>query len=362
MASKKWSLVFAVIAIVLVLSGIAFLIIRDYPRIEGFAAAILDTPKCPDRYTFFNDKRGDSFCCAGQVDPYTHTCKGNRSNDLCSMKPNMKDMRTNVSSVCWEDAPAGFGFSGSEGTIPIEGGGQASDGFYYSHNTDLETAKKLCESNSECRAVDSISDRGVKLIILLKEEPKSIGLASSTRTFIKKKCPRTTGTKILPMCADMISRTHNQNQGACPGSLPNYASIGKCCAARPDLDGYDCRRQDNADKKRYCKISPPLLPGEQLCSNLQMASTASCPSGFAKMTYQLGDREVEKYGLAAKDVEMPICFGMDKTCIPNTIVKDLQSKGIYKDKDIDTWAYSCKGWETVNMKRDLTKKMDNSYI
>lgn len=267
MASKKWSLVFAVIAILLVLGGIAFLIIRDYPRIEGFAAAILDTPKCPDRYTFFNDKRGDSFCCAGQVDPYSHTCKGNGRNDLCAMKPNMKDTRRNAKH----------------------------------HDT-------------------------------------------------------------LPMCSDMISKTHNKNQAACPGSLPNYASIGKCCMARPDLDGYDCRKQDNADKKRYCKISPPLLPGEQLCSNLQMAAAASCPTGFAKMTYQLGDREVEKYGKAASGVQMPICFGMDKTCIPDTIVKDLQSKGVYKDKSIDTWAYSCTGWDTVNVKRDLTKKMDNAYM
>ena len=253
------------LGVILVIAVIMYVIVRDHPYMEGFTAAILNTPKCPDNYTFFNDKRGDSFCCAGRVDPYSHTCKAAGQNDLCAMKPNMKDTRTNAN-------------------------------------------------------------------------------------------------RILPLCTTMLHETHSQNEAKCPGALPNYAAIGKCCMTKVDLDGYDCRKPDNDDKKRYCKLAPPLAPGEQLCSNLKMGESVNCPTGFAKISYQLGDREVQKYGTAASGVQMPVCFGMDKTCIPDAAIKELQSKGIYADKNSETWEYSCKGWESVHVNRDLTKRMDNVYI
>jgi len=265
-AAKKWmSLLPILIGVVIVVGIIVYIVVRDHPQFEGFAAPILNTPKCPDNFTFFNDKRGDSFCCAGQIDPYSHKCEASGDNQLCAMKPNVQD-------------------------------------------------------------------------------------------------PRKTSPRTLPLCSAMIRETHTRKEASCPGTLPNFASIGKCCKTQADLDGYDCRKHDNEDKKRYCKLAPPLLPGEQLCNNLNMAETAQCPSGFAKISYQLGDREVQKYGTAAAGVQMPVCFGMDKTCIPDNIVKDLQSRGLYNDKNSDLWEYSCKGWKTAHVDRDLTKTMDKTYI
>lgn len=61
-------------------------------NIEGFAVAGLDSdiPRCPKNYSFFNDARGDSFCCQGSPDVVKHTC----SSSFCSMSPNKKDPRT----------------------------------------------------------------------------------------------------------------------------------------------------------------------------------------------------------------------------------------------------------------------------
>ena len=265
-AAKKWmSLLPILFALAVVVGIVGYVIIRDHPQFEGFAVPNLNTPKCPNSFTFFNDKRGDSFCCAGQIDPYAHKCEASGDNQLCAMRPNVQD-------------------------------------------------------------------------------------------------PRKTFPSILPLCSAMIRETHTKKEESCPGSLPNYASIGKCCKTSADLDGYDCRKHDNEDKKRYCKLAPPLLPGEQLCNNKSMEETAQCPPGFAKISYQLGDREVQKYGHNAHGVNIPVCFGMDRTCIPDTAVKNLQSRGLYNDKNADLWGYSCKGWKTINVDRDLTKKIDTKYI
>jgi hypothetical protein len=73
-------------------------------KIEGFQAPILTTPQCPAEYKFFNDKLGESFCCKGQVNPYTHTCMSNTVSDLCAFKPNVKDPRdaTRILPLCSE--------------------------------------------------------------------------------------------------------------------------------------------------------------------------------------------------------------------------------------------------------------------
>lgn len=62
-------------------------------QIEGFAVALGDTPKCPNGFKFFNDKKGESFCCGGKVNPYTHTCEATGAAQLCAFKPEMKDPR-----------------------------------------------------------------------------------------------------------------------------------------------------------------------------------------------------------------------------------------------------------------------------
>ena len=81
------------------------------------------------------------------------------------------------------------------------------------------------------------------------------------------------------------------------------------------------------------------------------------------MSYTLGDREKAKYGDAAVGVTIPVCFGMDNTCIPNNVITELQQDGVYADKtNLDGWKYSCSGYERVNVRRDVSAQMDNTYV
>jgi len=274
---SKWIpllFIFAILALVLaivlredksLITKFAQMISRN---IEGFAPMpVLENPRCPDTsYTFFTDRLGDSFCCRGNVNAFTHTCSAGDDNGMCAFRPGMPDPRNRH--------------------------------------------------------------------------------------------------RILPLCSSLITDNHLQQQASCPGSLPNYASIGKCCLSNPDLDDYDCMPSDNKDFKRYCKIKGPLLPGEQLCSNVNMMETVQCPSQIPDMiTYKTGKREADAYGAAASGVNVPVCLGMDNICIPDSAITNLQSSvGLYKDKNIATWAYSCSAWDTVNVKKDTTVKMDKTYI
>jgi len=236
-------------------------------NVEGFASPVVDTPQCPPGgYTFFTDRRGESFCCKGRINPYTHVCEANDDSGLCAFRPNTLDPRNR--------------------------------------------------------------------------------------------------NRMLPLCSSMIVNNHSEQQASCPGSLPNYASIGKCCLNDPDLDGFDCVAKDNADFKKYCKLAGPLKPGEQLCSALNMVATATCPKQIpGQSMYTTGAREVAAYGAAAGGVNVPVCFGMDSVCIPDAAISYLQSSnGLYKDKDIPTWAYSCSGWNTTNVSKDTTVQMDTSYL
>jgi hypothetical protein len=65
------------------------------PQLEGFATKVVATPKCPRGARFFNDAKGDSFCCRGQVDAYKHTCStaSTRNTDLCAHKSGVRDPR-----------------------------------------------------------------------------------------------------------------------------------------------------------------------------------------------------------------------------------------------------------------------------
>ena len=268
--------VFAILGIVLaivlrddksLISKFAQMISRN---IEGFAAQpVLESPRCPaGGYNFFTDRRGDSFCCRGSMNPYTHTCDASDEQALCAFRPNMPDPRNRH--------------------------------------------------------------------------------------------------RILPLCSSMITENHTTQQQACPESLPNYASIGKCCSGHPDLDDYDCMPSDNADKKKYCKLKGPLAPGEQLCSQMNMmtSATTSCPKEIPQLImYKTGAAEVAAYGDKAGNLPVPTCFGMNEVCIPDSVIQYYQkNNGLYKDKDIPTWAYSCSGWSTVNVKKDLTVDMDESYL
>jgi len=276
--SSKWIpflFIFAIIGIVLMIvlrddkslvSKFAQMISRN---IEGFAPApVLESPRCPANYTFFTDRVGDSFCCAGSINPYTHRCEVGDDNGLCAFRPDMPDPRNRH--------------------------------------------------------------------------------------------------KILPLCSSLITEHHATQQQACPASLPNYASIGKCCLNNPDLDDYDCDPADNKDKSKYCKLNGPLAEGEQLCSamNMMSAAASSCPKEIPQVVmYKTGAAEANAYGASAGGLTVPTCFGMNTVCIPDNVIDYYQkNNGLYKNKDIPTWGYSCSGWSTVNVKKDQTVKMDNSYL
>jgi len=92
------ALVILIVAGLLCLAVVAYIVLRsDAPfahaaqwlsgKLEGFSVGGIDTdvPQCPRSYKFFNDARGDSFCCRGTVDPFSHTCSSPSS--VCGMKP-----------------------------------------------------------------------------------------------------------------------------------------------------------------------------------------------------------------------------------------------------------------------------------
>jgi len=274
--NSKWIpflFVFAILGIVLVIvlrddkSMISKFVQMISRNIEGFASPILDSPQCPPGgFNFFTDMRGDSFCCAGRINPYTHRCDAAGEQALCAFRPNMPDPRNR-------------------------------------HRT-------------------------------------------------------------LPLCSSMVANNHTRQQASCPASLPNYASVGKCCLNNPDIDGFDCIVSDNKDKKKYCKLEGPLAAGEQLCSTMNMAASVICPKEIPQIVwYKTGAAEVAAYGAPAGNLMVPTCFGMNEVCIPDIAIDYYKkNNGLYKDKSIPTWAYSCSGWSTTNVKKDMTVDMDTSYL
>lgn len=64
-----------------------------WSSLEGFQAPILTNPQCPTAYKFFNDAVGESFCCKGTVNPFTHACTAKESSELCAFVPGSKDPR-----------------------------------------------------------------------------------------------------------------------------------------------------------------------------------------------------------------------------------------------------------------------------
>ncbi len=54
-----------------------------------------DVIRCPPAYTFFNGPNGDSMCCKGKVNPYTHRCEGADEvrNNICALSATVPDPR-----------------------------------------------------------------------------------------------------------------------------------------------------------------------------------------------------------------------------------------------------------------------------
>lgn len=167
---------------------------------------------------------------------------------------------------------------------------------------------------------------------------------------------------VVPFCADLIAKSNaNAVIQQCPSVYKHYANVGKCCFSGTDLDGKDCDPVDNKEKT-YCRVSGTLAAGEQWCSAMRMFENAKCPEGLYKTSYTLGAKEIAKYGEKAKNRNIPICTGIENTCIPGATLDALQSDGIYKGKAKAAWKYSCDNWETVNIRRDTTGTTDASYL
>lgn len=240
-------------------------------RSEGFegsntAKYVSTLPKCPPGYTFFNGPKGDSFCCRGEVNTYTHTC----------------------------------------------------------------LAHQIPEDNNMC-------------------------------SFTKAEDPLNS-TRKLPLCSALVEKTAAAGSSEnCPASLPNYVSDGmgseKCCKTASE-NPYDCVDADLADENRHCIVAGPNKD-KNPCDKARLLESAECPkdAGFVKFQYPLGTRE----GPAAAGLVMPVCSRVNETCIPDSAIAYMKTKGVFKDKDIAKWNWSCSTWEKVYKNLDGTVKPDMKY-
>lgn len=320
-------------------------------QIEGFSAPILDTPKCPDGYRFFNDDVGESFCCKGNVNPYTHKCEASGGGNV------EYDMRTD----------------GGHGRFDVIGwvGGKPNSSVEELYNM----CSRDCTKNQSCKQFTVVHK--MNMCVTFSSVDTSDPIGPWSKTYIKKagnsnnlcafkegvKDPRKRDGSVLPSCNSLITRTHTDNQNKlCPGSKPNYASIGKCCTMGADMDGYDCSDYDNADTSRYCVLGEPKKAGERRCSDLQMSEGVKCPDGMNISWYGLGQREAKKYGASANNSWLPVCMSIEHTCIPDSVLSHVQqTRGLYTDKKAEDWKYSCSGYNKRYVERDFTAQLDNSY-
>lgn len=175
--------------------------------------------------------------------------------------------------------------------------------------------------------------------------------------------PRGVGLPRLPLCGALRdSLNENSASNFCPRALPNYATKGKCCASATDVDGEDCSPLDLAVKTRYCVVKDPKA-GEQLCGNMKVGEMGTCPAGMSRMTYTLGEKEAKAYGPAAIGQAMPVCFNMEASCMPDDAIKEVQKKGIFKNKNnLSNWRYACSGYKRRFIDKDMTGQMDMNYV
>jgi len=322
--------------------------------VEGFSAPpIPESPQCPIGYKFFNDEQGASFCCRGSVNPYTHQCEA---------KVGEGRMETPYKEYLNQDS----------------GGGDIA---CYFDGRSVDFCKNACDNDPKCKSYNNIHRGGRQegcchkyisspispfpgggVDLYVKQEKRFVP-DNSLCAFEPNHADPRDPKKTLPLCSTLIENTHAKNQAACPGNLPNYAMIGKCCQHNPDMDGFDCIASDNADTNKYCKIKGPLKPGERLCAEVDMLDSAVCPTQIPqKISYMTGSKEATAYGANAAGVSVPVCFGMNDVCIPDSAISYFQKEnGLYKDKNISNWSYSCSGWSNVNVNKDQATKMNTSY-
>jgi hypothetical protein len=176
--------------------------------------------------------------------------------------------------------------------------------------------------------------------------------------------PRNPTGPVLPVCGALRTQLNGQNAAQfCANSLPNFADSGKCCRDPAAYGGADCTPEDLRDTERYCIVSATaaLRPGERRCADVRLQDAAVCPSALKKIAYTLGEKENARYSGAA-GLSIPLCFGIESSCIPDNAITELKSRGIYTDKNVATWKYSCGVWNRQNVTRDMTGTVDAAYV
>lgn len=234
--------------------------------LEGFQSAPMTSPRCPSGYTFFTDATGESLCCKGTINPFTHTCRptpaaGDSYGGLCAFRP---------------DVPS--------------------------------------PSNP---------------------------------------------SQSLPLCAGVIQAVTQANGAAvCPPSLPVYASGGdqrqSCCKTATNLDGTDCTSTD-LTSNNFCRVNPTSTVSGRDCAQMRLFETSGeCPAGLQKGLYTIGSTEKKVYPNASGVV--PACFGMQRSCFPDSVVASLQQQGTFTSQPADPkqWAFSCSGYQKFFVDKDMS--------
>jgi hypothetical protein len=168
--------------------------------------------------------------------------------------------------------------------------------------------------------------------------------------------------RFLPQCAEVYQRQLvDESENNCPTGLPYYANDRKgnrkCCKSRASDYGKRCSTVDMNNTDNYCIVDGTAKPGEQMCDDVLLfeSAKAGCPVGLSVTPVLLGSREETAYGVAAKGLKVPACVNMTDTCIPDTVITQLQNKKkVYTGKDPATWSKSCSSWKKINEDRDTT--------
>jgi hypothetical protein len=177
--------------------------------------------------------------------------------------------------------------------------------------------------------------------------------------------PRSPGSS-LPLCAIAIQRSFaGQAQVNCTPGLPHFATDGvhsKCCANNAVENGRTCSPENMGDPNKYCIVEGTKQANERFCKDVKVNELSVCPTGFRKTTHTMGERETTYYNSpAAKGLEVPVCTNFTDSCMPDTVLQHLKSKGLFTNKDSQSWKYSCPSWIRKYESRDDSFDMDMTY-
>jgi len=336
---------------------------------EGFVSTT--SPQCPKAvvdvygnpvspaYKFFTDPTGESLCCAGTVNPLTHTCTppaATLSMGYLSQPNQILPWASRIDIT----------------TLPSTLSSYVNS---YNSNLNVESAKALCSVIPSCKAFAFMtSTNGGPNRAIFYDSPTNSPIAWTSADVAKDKqtailyvrplsgnglCAFRPGVpdprdknKTLPLCTAVTDNAlASRGTNACPTSLPKYAASAtqqSCCKTATNLDGTDCIVTD-IENKNFCLIN--ATNGDPDCATMRSYEKAVCPPSLQKISYTLGDVESKHYP-NAKGLRAPLCFGIQGSCFPDETVLDLQSKEVFNREPSpnDTsklWKYSCSGYEQL---------------